>query len=302
MIIRSILVSALAPFENHMANGGEKAFGNASTIKRTPNGRAYVSGQKQRHALFAALNRLNDADPNKGATYVSNGDGVTPNLKDDLRADLGGFMIPSVNNKRMSPISATFGIALAESKVGRDLLVRLARNKEANVKATQDNANKQALATREYSEHDEMHMNFSLDLTEVGVRVEPRYKDKLHVASEVEEFIDEAERLRRVRLFLQATNSLTDYANQARNAVCAEPQKVLIVIDNKLSRKAMRYFTAAEVEKERILSELNERGAKYYLGDDTSAESGSVAQAYAEALKFIEDEANALYKATPSGG
>ena len=34
MEIKGILVTALAPFENHIANGGEKLLGNASSIKR----------------------------------------------------------------------------------------------------------------------------------------------------------------------------------------------------------------------------------------------------------------------------
>lgn len=36
MVIKGILVSSLAPFENHMANNGEKLLGNASSIKRRP--------------------------------------------------------------------------------------------------------------------------------------------------------------------------------------------------------------------------------------------------------------------------
>ena len=36
MEIKGILVSLLAPFEDHIANGGEKLLGNASSIKRRP--------------------------------------------------------------------------------------------------------------------------------------------------------------------------------------------------------------------------------------------------------------------------
>ena len=45
MVIKGILVSSLAPFENHMANNGEKLLGNASSIKRRPDGCVYISGQ-----------------------------------------------------------------------------------------------------------------------------------------------------------------------------------------------------------------------------------------------------------------
>lgn len=66
--------------------------GNASSIKRRPDGRVYISGQMQRHVLFSAIDRLNNADDAKGDTFVSNGDGITYEVDRDLRADMGGFM------------------------------------------------------------------------------------------------------------------------------------------------------------------------------------------------------------------
>ena len=90
---------------------------------------------------------------------------------------------------------------------------------------------------------------------------------------------------------------MNDYANQARNAVSGEPQQVLIVFDTKMSRKASRYFvTTQEVERLNILEELNERGAKYFLGDDSG--ENSVYKAYKEAFNFLEN--NSLYD--PSKG
>ena len=80
---------------------------------------------------------------------------------------------------------------------------------------------------------------------------------------------------------------MNDYANQARNAVSGEPQKVLIVFDAKLSRKASRYFTGNDTEKANILKELKARKAKYFLGDDTQGKT-SVFDAYSEALAFLE--------------
>ena len=43
MNIKGILISSVAVFENHIANGGEKLLGNASSIKRRPDGKVYVS-------------------------------------------------------------------------------------------------------------------------------------------------------------------------------------------------------------------------------------------------------------------
>lgn len=135
MHIKGILVTLLAPMSDHIANGGEKILGNASSIKRRPDGRVYISGQKQRHALFSAMDRLNRESSDSGKTYVSNGDGVTTLVETDLRADLGGFLQTSKENysgRRTAPLTATPAVALQESEVGRDLLIRLKVNPDDN--------------------------------------------------------------------------------------------------------------------------------------------------------------------------
>lgn len=297
MEIKGILVTLLAPMSDHIANGGEKILGNASSIKQRPDGRVYISGQKQRHALFSAMERLNFEDSQRNGTYVSNGDGVTTVIEKDLRADLGGFLQTKkehYSGRRTAPLSATPAVAYNElrpsadgdsskatSEVGRDLLIRL--------KVNQGGDREQALATREYSQEDLMLMNFFIDVGAVSIRKRFTYKDEMHLDTEYVKHVDEAERRRRIRLVLEATNSLTDYANQARNAVSGEPQKVLLVFDTKLSRKASRYFRANEPEKANILKELDKRGAKYFMGDDTSGEGMSVMDAYDAAYKFFDE-------------
>lgn len=79
---------------------------------------------------------------------------------------------------------------------------------------------------------------------------------------------------------------MTDFANQARNAVSGEPQKVLIVFDNKLSRKASRYFEAAETERTNLIAELEDRNATVIIGDDTTGVK-SVNAAYKVALDLL---------------
>ncbi len=306
MEIKGILVSALAPFENHIANGGEKLLGNASSIKRRPDGRVYVSGQMQRHVLFSAISRLNEADPSKGSTFVSNGDGISNQIENDLRADMGGFMHPSkgdYSGRRTAPLSVTPAVAVYESEVGRDLLVRIKNNikgehvySDGYIIRNDDDAeeggeNKQALATKEFSQKDLMHMNFFLDISALSISKAFKYEKSFNIATKYFKHADEAERKRRVKLYLEATKSMNDYASQARNAVCGEPQKVLIVFDTVLSRKASRYFVAGEQEQENILAELNDRKAKYFLGDDTT--ENSVFKAYKEALEFLS--ASTLY-------
>ena len=315
MEIKGILVTLLAPMENHIANGGEKLLGNASSIKRRPDERVYISGQMQRHAFFSAVEKLNMEDANRGNTYVSNGDGIGNAVEVDLRADLGGFMHPSAGNysgRRTSPVSVTPAVALKESSIGRDLLIRLkvntddtsneqalaTREADTNVLGHQvQKSNKQALATREFSQFDMMLMNFHLDVSALSISKRFVYENKFHVNTEFVKHVDEQERKRRAKLFLEATRSLIDYAQQARNATTGEPQQVLIVFDGKLSRKACRYFEATETERKNILKELEERGAKVIIGNDIEGDK-SVNDAYNEALKFLNE--NNLYD--PCGG
>lgn len=306
MEIKGILVTALAPFENHIANGGEKLLGNASSIKRRPDGRVYVSGQMQRHVLFSAISRLNEVDPAKGETFVSNGDGISNQIENDLRADMGGFMHPSrgdYSGRRTAPLSVTPAVAIDESEVGRDLLIRIKNNikgehvySDGYIIRTDDEAeeggeNKQALATKEFSQKDLMHMNFFLDVSALSISKAFKYEKSFNIETKYFKHAAEPERIRRAKLYLEATKTMNDYASQARNAVCGEPQKVLIVFDTVLSRKASRYFVAGEQEQKNILAELEDRGAKYFLGDDTTEES--VFKAYKEALDFLS--ANTLY-------
>jgi len=299
MQIKGILITILAPMENHIANGGEKLLGNASSIKRRPDGKVYISGQMQRHVLFSAIDRLNQDSTAKGNTYVSNGDGIGNTIETDLRADMGGFMHPSKGDytgRRIAPLSVTPAVALSESEVGRDLMLRLSVLNKNN-----------AVATREFSQGDNMHMNFFLDINSLGVSKIFYYDNNFSVGTNYIKHITEEERKRRAKLYIEATRMMNDYANQARNAVSGEPQQVLIVFDTKMSRKASRYFVAGETEKENILTELNERKAIYFLGNDILGknepeenELGNVAWAYNKALNFLNDQNNSLYD--PCGG
>jgi CRISPR-associated protein Cst2 len=297
MKIKSITVTLLAPMSDHAANRGEKLLGNASSIKRRPDGRVYISGQMQRHALFSAIDRLNEDHPARNGTYVANGDGPSTDVAKDLRSDLGGYLDTNKDDysgRRTAPATATPGVALATSQIGRDLLVRLRMDE------SKDSGRKQALATNEYSQNDLMHMSFHLDVGAVGVTKEYEYKFEAHVATTYKNHLvdQDGEHARRVRLFLDATRSITDYANQARNATTAEPQQVLIVLDTKMSRKAVRYFAPGTnaTEKGRILAELDNRGAVYFLGDDTNPDALSVDEAYEKALAALDE--NELYEPT----
>jgi CRISPR-associated protein Cst2 len=283
--VKGISVTLLSPMANHTANGGEKLLGNASSIKRRPDGRVYISGQMQRHALFSAIERLNLEDDDRGDTYVSNGDGTTNQIQKDLRADMGGFMHPSqgsYSGRRTAPVSATFAVAAEESDVGRDLLIRIKQN------TNEESEQKQALATNEFSQNDDMQMSFHLDVSALSVSKAFTYEEERHVETNYVKHVDESERARRAELFLEATRFLNDYANQARNATTGEPQEALIVLDSRLSRKASRFFDMSEAEKENLFAELDVRGAEYFHGDDTTTNGLSVFEAYDAAIGALD--------------
>ena len=301
MIIKGILVTLIAPFENHIANGGDKLLGNMPTIKKRLDERAYISGQMQRHSLFSAIDRINIDDQEDNHigenddqyTYVSNADGITSKIECDLRADMGGFMHPigTIGSiRRTSPISATPAVAKNPSKFGNDLLVCVNNNPN-------EDAKKQAIVTVEYSQEDDMRMNFFLDVTSLSIYKTYEYDGNFYVRTVAHKFANESERKRRARVFLEATRFLNDYANQARNEVCGEPQKVIIVFDPKLGRKASRYFKASETEQKRIKEELNDRGAVFFYGDDTEEKFDSVLTAYKKAMQFLNE--NELYTCFP---
>ncbi len=313
MTIKGILVTLLAPMENHIANGGEKLLGNASSIKRRPDGKVYISGQMQRHVLFSAIDRLNQDDENKGQTFVSNGDGISNRIETDLRADMGGFMHPSTGDysgRRTAPLSVTPAVAIDESEVGRDLLLRIKTNVKGkhaysngyiiSDKGEDNDEKKQALATKEYSQKDIMQMNFFLDLNTLGISKVFNYKDTFHIGTSYIKHIKDEERKRRARLYIEATRTMNDYANQARNAISGEPQQVLIVFDTKMSRKAARYFIGNDNEKANILSELKERNATYFIGDDIGESNENISNvndAYKKAFDYLQT--NDLYN--PAG-
>ncbi|NME67357.1 type I-PGING CRISPR-associated protein Cas7/Csp1 [Flammeovirga aprica] len=295
MEIQGIFISTLVPMDNHMANGGEKLLGNASSVKQRPDGKVYISGQMQRHVLFSAIDRLNEAEKKSNSgpicgevdvkdTHVSNGDGISDQIEKDLRADMGGFMHPSrgdYSGRRTSPISVTPAVAIKESEIGRDLLVRL---KQSTEEASRD----QALATKEFSQGDMMLMNFYLDLGALSITKRFSYDNEYHVGTDYMKHVKEAERKRRVKLFIEATRSLNEYANQARNSVSGEPEQVLIVFDTKHSRKASRYFQGNETLKKNIIDEIQKRDAFVVVGNDSEGEK-SVFQAYEDALSTLND-------------
>ena len=141
-----------------------------------------------------------------------------------------------------------------------------------------------------------MLMNFFLDISNLSITKKFTYSEKLNIKKIFVKHANEAERKRRAMLFLNATRFMNDFANQARNAVSGEPTKVLIVFDTIFSRKASKYWASNEQEQKKIIQELVDREAKYFIGND--AGENSVGKAYKEAVEFLKNEQNILYNPT----
>jgi len=279
MKLKSILVNATAHMSAHVANGGEKILGNMSSVKKMPDQTIYISGQKQRHAFFQALDAINAGANN---TYVSTSEGISSDIANDLRADLGGYMHPQGDaylGKRNSPVSATFAIADKPSSIFTDLLQRLSSEAE-----------KMTIVQKEISASDNIVFSFHLDAEMVGVRKFEDFNESgFNTSSENLAFITKEEKLRRAKLFIEAATQLTAYSNSARNMVSAEPTQILIVLDPTHSRKASRYFNSSPEEREAMIKELESKKALYFLGDDSGKLSKTtVAQAIKSALEAVD--------------
>jgi CRISPR-associated protein Cst2 len=292
---RSITIASEFRAENHIANGGDGITTNMSSVKVDGFGRSYISGGRCRTALAMAIDSLND-DPN---TYVSNGDGVSGNIVTDLRSDLFGFMNPAeggMSGRRNSPITCNPATAQEPSTLYTDLFTRNSKDpdngkdkvKLDEVTGKNKSSNRQMLGHRQVSNMDMMTVTFALDLRMIGNQEVPKYEKGKHLSTSLVSKIEDNEKLRRMSLFVDGTRNLS-FSNQARNAFCAEPERVLIVLDPKLSRKAERFWRSNTTNKwrENFLAELEERNAIYFIGDDSSDDHMSVNQAYSAAFEVL---------------
>jgi len=286
MPIKNILVVTESVMDMHRANNGQNQLGNATSIKRRPDGRVYISGQMQRHAFFEALRHLDDSED----TYTSPGTATTHYVEDDLRADLGGFFQTDFTSlgdagRRTAPLSATPAVAAERSETLRDLLLQIKKDSDS-----------QNIATMEMSQSDVMHATFSLDCTSLSTST--RYKldavsdsdnsRGIRVGEEVIAHASPEERLRRAQLMLRATRFINAHSSQARNLSSQEPRRVLIVLDTVLSRKGARFFQMSTKEQDAYREEVAARGAHLFEGDDQG--NTSVESAYAGAMDVLTSD------------
>ena len=145
-----------------------------------------------------------------------------------------------------------------------------------------------------------MNGSFGVEVGRVGGELYPIYRDQTHVGYDYIKAVDDAGHRARIKLFLEATQHLSAYSSQARNATGGTPQRVLLVLDPILSRKALRYWESATtaIERKRIVAELEGRGAEVIFGDDTDESQLSIAEAYKKAQEILSTRA--LYRPTQS--
>lgn len=280
-IIKSICISQVANFKMHASNNGEKPLGNQSSLKKLPDGGAYISGQMAGRAMVESYRKN---IPLEKGEYVSESDSKTTcDITNDIRADIKGFMLPEDFRKRMAPISIGVVRSINNnlSSIIMDLLV--------NFKSNQDNS----MVNREISVNDAMLFNMSIDAERVSVtddifNVSQATKTAKRL---VVSHLPEDRRKKRVINIVKCFYFLNSFANQTRNAVNGSPNLVMIVLDPMHSRKAFDYWEGDDNVKQSIVSELNARGAKYFIGDDAKKYSKlSASEAYDQAIAYLTDE------------
>lgn len=295
---RSITVAIEFRAENHIANGGDGITTNMSSVKVDGLDRAYIGGGRCRTALAMGIDSIND-DP---STYVSNGDGVSGDIAKDIRSDLFGFMNPEsggMANRRTSPITCNPATSQEKSIIYTDVFTRNSQDPN-NEKGDRDNTtgkntnpNRQMYGHRQVSNLDMMTITFGLDIRIVGNVEVPKYLDGKHLSTSLISKIHDSEKIRRMGLFIDGTRNLS-FSNQARNAFCAEPERVLIVFDSRLSRKSEKFWKITTTDKWRknFLTELEDRNAIYFIGDDYDDVQMSVNQTYSAALEMLNANPN----------
>lgn len=275
--IKNITIVQEFEMKNHAANSGINETGNSNSIKKLSDNRSYISSQMIKHAAFEKMSELNENDK----IYVSNSDGVTTNLTTDLRADFGGFLTfiggeDSKDNKktvrRKAAIDCTFLIAVEESNLNKDFLVRLSNrlNSSKNKKKdSKEEGTDQAIVETEFSEKDTMRMSTSLDLNILGIYKHYEYNEKEHVKTTEYSAYDVNEKINRCKLYINSFTNLTSLAKQARFATSSEPTKICIIFDTIYSRYACNYFELNEQEKIEFANFIRERGGEIFTAENS---------------------------------
>lgn len=257
--------------ENHNVNANEEG------ENKKIDGHVGVSGQKIKYMLFDSIRSI---DP---STHISNGDGVTGDITNDLRSDLGGYMKTedkSYSNRRTSPIKVGYAKSKKTSDIFEDVFVRFKMN-DGEIDKKQ---NDQRINNKSYSMEDEITFNYQLDCSELSTTKYFNYEKSNHVSSVFYKHVEESERLRRASLFVKATQKIEGFANQSRNAVVNTPNKVFISFSENMG--FVKFFDMSELSQKSLKKDMDTNNIRYFIGDDET--DYSVSDAYRDALEYLE--------------
>jgi len=188
----------------------------------------YVSGQAMRRYLKEAIIRLSD----KKDYCIPDKDGKTcGNIKTCILCDLFGYMEPikeSGSNTRTSPVkmSPAMGLLPFQDNSTLDLLTRA--KTDAKIKGSKEGGDivNVELGVNIYK------AGLSIDLQRVGG--EEELDQKNHKSKGISYSVKEKEdRIKRVKIVLEAFKNLSDYSKQARLLTDFTPNILLIALQNK---------------------------------------------------------------------
>ncbi len=305
-----ITVSYLSRLQMHTSNGGNKVGGNRPTLKWVDD-LVIISGQMLRRSSRDNNRILNSIDPiaKEKGYFVSYAESPSYDISKDIGADLFGYLNvgketktkkgketkskkgKSVNlnendenkdcknidegqkntlwlmsnKRRFSPIGTAFAVANDPSYIYNDLLTGYKENSSENT-----------LVEREISVNDEIRFLFSLNCTRIGgyeIDAIEMYKSK--TGNPMQYVIDEEERIRRAKLFLQSIMQLK-FAGFSRNLAITDPYDIIIELGTKPipSYRAGKYFNPAfnlnEKGRQNLIEDMKSEGSTVIFGSDNS--------------------------------
>jgi CRISPR-associated protein Cas7/Csp1 len=283
--LKSIVVVSTSIIENACPNNGQNSLDNENELKMV-DGHLEISGQSVRAQVrnkfkeiysFAEHEYFSEPD-----TAGTNSGKEKPNIRNDVRSDLFGTLIPKPKYVRKSPLSVTSSIAINKSTIKRDYLVNF--NKDLN---SQNNN----IVTKNVSERDEMLFNYNINVYQILRETENEIDEKGNYLLVNNKDYDVTSELRKKRVvaLLESIRFLEGFANQSRNLIDCTPHKLLIVFNFKNSDNSfLNFWKKSEINRINIIKELsNEEHYQYFIGDND--EENSAYDAYSNASKFLLD-------------
>lgn len=295
--IQSIGLISLFEMRNHNVNAGE------DKNPKSAAGHTTISGQKIRHCLFSAADRINRLDADKGRSYVSNGDGINWDITTDIRGDIGGYLFAQNNDKvkendseaiivpeflksRVGPMSVPMSVALDKRMLAEDLFVRFESPWNRASKSVKENGvqtNEQRINGLPFSVRDMMPIGWQLDVPRVGCVTTARYKSGLNLEVSYKRLVPMSETKRRIALMISASEFMMGFANRGRMDVSNKPVSTVVVFDTVQSNEHYLFFSYTQAERDRYVAEVQARGGKVFI----STETVSVRETFQAALDFL---------------